>query len=108
MFDAPFRERVKSMTHAVIPTRTPTRPAEEDANCGVGAISRLGCLTGFAGAVFYIVGSLLPGSPPKPDAGTSQVVAFFVDKRGSLLRETKGRDREGLGGKAKAPRQGVL
>jgi hypothetical protein len=48
-------------------------------------VPRAGALTGLAGAVLYLAGALLPGAAPKPDAATSQVIAFFVDKRGSLL-----------------------
>jgi hypothetical protein len=48
-------------------------------------VSRVGALTGLAGAVLYVTGALLPGTAPKPDAATSQVIAFFADKRDSLL-----------------------
>jgi hypothetical protein len=47
--------------------------------------SRVGAATGLAGAVLYVAGALLPGTVPSPGAATSQVVAFFADKRGSLL-----------------------
>ncbi len=48
-------------------------------------ISRLAALTGLAGAVVYVVGVLLPGTVPKPDATGSSIGAFFVDKRDALL-----------------------
>jgi hypothetical protein len=48
-------------------------------------LSRAGALTGLAGAALYVTGALLPGSAPKPDAAASQVIAYFVDKRGALL-----------------------
>jgi hypothetical protein len=48
-------------------------------------VSRVGALTGLTGAVLYVAGALLPGSAPRPDAATSHVIAFFVDKRDSLL-----------------------
>jgi hypothetical protein len=38
-----------------------------------------------AGAALYVAGALLPGSAPKPDAATSQVIAFFAARHGSLL-----------------------
>ena len=47
--------------------------------------SRLAALTGLAGAVVYVVGVLLPGTVPKPDATGSSIASFFVDKRGALL-----------------------
>jgi hypothetical protein len=50
----------------------------------IGA-SRAGAATGLAAAVLYVAGALLPGSAPAPDAATSQVIAFFADKRDSLL-----------------------
>ena len=64
---------------ALLPNARPERPAERTGP------SRAGALTGFAGAALYVAGALLPGSSPKPDAATSQVIAFFADKRGSLL-----------------------
>jgi hypothetical protein len=35
--------------------------------------------------VLYLIGVLLPGRAPTPDAPTPQVVAFFVHQRGPLL-----------------------
>jgi hypothetical protein len=55
------------------------RPADR------AGLSRVGALSGLAGAALYLVGALLPGTAPKPDAATSQVIAFFVARRGSLL-----------------------
>jgi hypothetical protein len=49
------------------------------------ATSRLAALTGLAGAVVYVLGVLLPGTMPKPDATGSNIATFFVDKRGALL-----------------------
>jgi hypothetical protein len=48
-------------------------------------LSRAGALTGLAGAVLYLAGALLPGSTPKPDAPTSQLIAFFAARQGALL-----------------------
>jgi hypothetical protein len=64
---------------AHFPSAHPQRPAYS-----VG-LSRAGALTGLAGAALYLAGALLPGSPPKPDATASQVVAFFAARQGSLL-----------------------
>ena len=58
----------------------PSSPAGPEAGA-----SPAGALAGLAGVVCYTVGGLLPGRAPKPDATTSQVVAFFVDQRGALL-----------------------
>jgi hypothetical protein len=49
------------------------------------ATSRIPALAGLAGAVVYVVGVLLPGTMPKPDATGSSIATFFVDKRGVLL-----------------------
>jgi len=64
---------------ALVPDAHPERPADR-----IG-LSRAGALTGLAGAALYVAGPLLPGRAPKPDAATSQVIAFFADKRGALL-----------------------
>ena len=40
--------------------------------------SRLAALTGLAGAVIYVVGVLLPGTVPKPDATGLSIANFFV------------------------------
>jgi hypothetical protein len=48
-------------------------------------ISRPNALTGLAGAVVYAIGTLLPGTAPKPDASVPQIVTYFTDQRGSLL-----------------------
>jgi hypothetical protein len=72
------------MTSTPTPTARPRALAEVYTDARTG-ISRTGSLTGVAGAVLYIVGSLLPGSPPNPDAPTSQVVTFFANHRGALL-----------------------
>jgi hypothetical protein len=64
---------------ALAPGAHPQRLADR------GGLSRAGALTGLAGAALYAVGALLPGSAPKPDAATSQLVAFFAARQGSLL-----------------------
>jgi hypothetical protein len=64
---------------ALLPNAHRKRPAVR-----IGA-SRAGAATGLAGAVLYVAGALLPGSGLKPDVATSQVIAFFADKRDSLL-----------------------
>jgi hypothetical protein len=48
-------------------------------------VSRLGALTGLVGIVCYVVGTLLPGSAPKPDAATVTIVSWLGDHRSSLL-----------------------
>jgi len=47
--------------------------------------STLSALTGLAGALLYLIGALLPGAAPKPDATTSEVAHFFTDQRSALL-----------------------
>jgi hypothetical protein len=61
------------------PGAHPQRPADR------AGLSRVGALSGLAGAALYVVGALLPGSAPKPDAATSQVIAFFAARQGALL-----------------------
>jgi hypothetical protein len=46
---------------------------------------RLGAGAGAAGAVVYVVSALTAGSPLKPDASVSKIVAHLSDKRGALL-----------------------
>jgi hypothetical protein len=41
--------------------------------------------TGIAAVIFWVVGFLLPGAPPKVDDSTQQITSFFIDKRGELL-----------------------
>jgi len=48
-------------------------------------VRRIGALAGFAGSVLYVLGNLLPGSIPRPDASSARIGAFFVHKRDSLL-----------------------
>ena len=52
---------------------------------GTRPTGRVAALTGVAGAVVYVVGVLLPGAMPKPDATGSSIATFFVDKRDALL-----------------------
>ena len=49
------------------------------------SVGALGALTGLAGSIVYVVGALLPGTVPKPDASTAGVAAFLADKRDSIL-----------------------
>jgi hypothetical protein len=42
-------------------------------------------LTGLAGAVAYVIGAVLPGSAPKPDASVAAIDTFFTGARGLLL-----------------------
>jgi hypothetical protein len=67
---------------------TGSRPTVHPSPPGPIVVSRAGALTGVAGAVVYAIGVLLPGNAPKPDASVTRVIAFFVDKRGSLLTGT--------------------
>jgi hypothetical protein len=64
---------------ALSPGAHPERPADR------AGLSRASALTGLAGAALYLVGALLPGSAPKPDAATSQLIAFFTARQGFLL-----------------------
>jgi hypothetical protein len=63
----------------------PLRNADPGQPADRGGLSRAGALTGLAGAALYVAGALVPGSAPQPDATASQVIAFFADKRDSLL-----------------------
>jgi hypothetical protein len=74
------------MTNVTSTSKQPMRPAGSDNPplTGVG-VSRIGALTGLAGIVCYLVGVLWPGSPPKPDAVTGQIVTYFADHRGAIL-----------------------
>jgi hypothetical protein len=47
--------------------------------------SRMGAASGAAGAAVYIVSAFTAGSPLKPDASASEIVAHLSDKRGALL-----------------------
>ncbi len=40
---------------------------------------------GLVGVVLFVIGSLLAGSPPKPDASSAAVASFLVQQRSSLL-----------------------
>jgi hypothetical protein len=84
MVDGPASDKGRSGDPApesigLLPSAHAKRPAVR-----IGA-SRAGAATGLAGAVLYVAGALLPGSGPAPDATTPQVIAFFADKRDSLL-----------------------
>lgn len=75
-----------AMTHT---SESPAAPARLAAGRPAGTIEagvgRAGALAGLAGVIFYVIGVLLPGSAPRPDAATSVVVAFFVHHRSALL-----------------------
>jgi hypothetical protein len=43
---------------------------------------------GLIGVVLFVVGSLLAGSPPKPDAPATEITAFLVQHRSGLLAGT--------------------
>jgi len=73
------------MTNATSTTAHPVPPPDLRPGPGPAGVTRLGALTGIAGIVFYIVGVLLPGSAPKPDAATGQVVIYFADHRSTIL-----------------------
>ena len=49
---------------------------------------RLSALGGVLFVFFFIVGMLLPGSPPTVDDSAEDVVAFFADNRGPILTGT--------------------
>jgi hypothetical protein len=72
------------MTNAASTSAHLARPTGPDGPAPVG-VSRLGALTGLAGVAFYVVGVVLPGSAPKPDAATGQVIAYLADHRSTLL-----------------------
>jgi hypothetical protein len=54
-------------------------------NVSTRSVGAIGALTGLAGAIIYVIGALIPGSVPKPDASTVRVAAFLADKRDSIL-----------------------
>jgi hypothetical protein len=54
-------------------------------NGSTRTVGVVGALTGFAGAIVYVIAAVLPGSAPKPDASVAHVASFIVDKRDSLL-----------------------
>ena len=60
-------------------------PLEGDVS-GKVRMSRAGALTGVAGAALYVIGALLPGAPPKPDAPVSQVISFFTGPARRIAR----------------------
>jgi hypothetical protein len=55
------------------------------ANSSTRTVGALGALTGLAGGIVYVIGAVLPGSVPKPDAGAGNIATFLADKRDSLL-----------------------
>jgi hypothetical protein len=62
------------------------RPAPQgDGSAPAVAIGAASALTGLAGVACYAAGVLLPGSVPRPDAASAQVMAFLVHQRGPLL-----------------------
>jgi hypothetical protein len=67
------------------PSATPSPPPERPPDHLPAGLSTVAALTGLAGVAIYAIGVFLPGSAPKPDTATAQVVAFFVHHRGSLL-----------------------
>jgi hypothetical protein len=85
MFDGRFPHTVRGMTNISNPLSDPNRPAGDTPITGVEGINRAGALAGLAGAFLYVISGLVPGSAPKPAAGASTVIAYFADKRGSLL-----------------------
>src|SRR3954470_5206331 len=58
---------------------------------------RLTAIAGLLLAVFFLVGLLLPGTPPKADDSVQKITAFLTDKRSELLA---GNFSLGLGGAA--------
>ena len=85
MFPQLTRKTLAGMTHVTHPLRSRIRPDEEGMPREDVSRRRIVALSGFAGAVLYLVGVLLPGSPPGPAAAPSRIVAFFVDQRDALL-----------------------
>jgi hypothetical protein len=69
-----FRGRSIGMLGAMTPAHTePSR------------LSRFGAASGAAGAVVYAVSAFAAGTPLKPDASLSRVIAYLSDRRGGLL-----------------------
>jgi hypothetical protein len=64
-------------TPATVP---PTAQATSNPSIDVAA-----AWAGLIGVVLFVVGSLLAGSPPKPDASASQITTFLVQQRSGLL-----------------------
>jgi hypothetical protein len=85
MFSRLARKTLAGMTHATHPASSRLRSDGEGPNSRGVSGGRTVALSGFAGAVLYLIGALLPGSPPEAAAAPSRIVAFFVDKRGALL-----------------------
>jgi hypothetical protein len=85
MFARLARKTLAGMTDVTDPVSTRIRPAEETLKGQGARIRQAVTLSGLAGALLYVVGALLPGSPPKPAVAPSLVVAYFVDHRDALL-----------------------
>jgi hypothetical protein len=49
------------------------------------SIDMVAAWAGLIGVVLFVVGSLLAGSPPKPDASAAEITAFLVQHRSTLL-----------------------
>jgi hypothetical protein len=63
--------------------RAPTQPRSPDQSIDVAA-----AWAGLIGVVLFVVGSLLAGSPPKPDASAAEITAFLAQHRSALLTGT--------------------
>jgi hypothetical protein len=85
MFPPTIRRTVTGMDNLTHAAGSQGRSAEVAVPGRDGASTRAGALAGLVGAALYLVGALLPGTPPKPDASAAQVVAFFGDRRGDIL-----------------------
>src|SRR3954468_18292443 len=46
---------------------------------------RLTAAAGVLLTIFFLLGVLLPGAPPKADDSLREIVDFFIDKRGKVL-----------------------
>lgn len=75
-----------TLSETSAPTTGVLSQARESSGDGFApSVSGVASLTGLIGAVLYLVGALIPGNAPKPDAGVHQVVTYFVSQRASLL-----------------------
>jgi hypothetical protein len=74
--------RSLKFTHAIPNT---SKRKYEGGNDATLISSRSAPAAGAAGAVVYVVSAFTAGSPLKPDASVSKVVAHLSDKRGALL-----------------------
>jgi hypothetical protein len=67
---------------------SPTRPPDPAVPANNRSIDVAAAWAGLVGVVLFVVGSLLAGSPPKPDASAAEITRFLVQQRSGLLQGT--------------------